>query len=320
MAKKIINPSVFLGKAFQKSDEIPLPQVAVKQTKPLLGPAFHSKEKTVEAVIGQPQKQMLGKAFDGYKPSAQLSAPTSKQAVNANLSPTLNSRKAELKNKIAVKIPIPGDEGFISKYNQFEKVVQEIEQNNESLQQMQLGLSLGALAGNNKFSSSLNKAGNKFAPVGKVSDILEKALWIGDAVRAVTDPEYRAEADKGMGRLVDSELEGADLFFQALDYAGRRPVAFGGAALRGLQNGINSEKQQALEELSNILDIEVSAQKENNKSRILPKGYKADDAKVTNPNKNKLDPNKNDELLLELAKKAFAEDAFYPQQSRQNYL
>jgi hypothetical protein len=295
MAIKFPYTTDMLGKAFRNVDEIPLPQVPVKPTKPLLGEAFNPTKKPTVTI----------------PPRATIQPSLAKEAVNTNLSPTLNLKKAELQKKIRQSPDI--GKSFIDTYNKTEQVVQKIEDTNQLLQNMQFGLAVGAASPDLKISSTAGKTLNQLAPASRASDITEKALWALDAIRAVGDPEYRAEADKGMGRMVDSGLEGVNLFLQALQYANQRPIAFGGATLRGWQNGINSEKQQALEELSNILDIETAAQKENNKSRILPKGYKADDAKITNPNNNKLDPSKNDNLLLELAKRAFTEN------NNQNY-
>ncbi len=229
---------------------------------------------------------------------------------------SINLNKPQLKsaNKQAPDI----GESFIAAYNPFEEVVQKVENTNQVLQNFQVGLAIGAVSPDRLTSSISNKVSNKAAPFLKGSDYVDIGLKAVDAARALVDPEYRNEADKGYDRLLDSGLEGADLFGQALQYASQRPVGFAAAAMRKYQD-VN-EKQKIHEGKIAESDKDLARRKEEYKSRVLPKGYKTDDAKVTNPNKNKLDPNKNDELLLELAKKAFAEDALYPQQNRQNYL
>jgi hypothetical protein len=226
--------------------------------------------------------------------SPRIVIPTdlAKNAVSVS-KPSVDLRKSQLMSKIN-QAPDIG-ESFIAPYNKFEEVVQKVEQSNDALQNMQFGLALGAASPNLKTSSISGKALNKLAPISKASDIVEKALWVGDAVRALGDSEYRAEADKGMGKMVDSNLEGADLFLQALQYVSQRPIAFGGATLRGLSNGINSEKQQALEEMSEILDAEISVKKDDVKSRILPKGWKVTEKQMT----------PEDYAMLDAAKKLF---------------
>ena len=292
-----------LKQAAQKADEIPrvvlqkeqVLQAPANKAKPLIGPAFYPKDK-MDKVTGW-QSTIL------------------KREASANM-PSVNLTKPQL-GRTTKQLPDLG-KSFIDAYNPLEKVVQEVEDANQFLQNLQSGLAFGTVSPNKSISSISNKGLNKFAPVFKGSDYADIGLQVVDAGRALLDPEYRDQADKGYDRLLDSGLEGADLFVQALQYANQRPVGFAAAAMREYQD--IGEKQKMYEDKIAQSDIDEAKQKEKYKSRVLPKGYKADDAKITNPNNNKLDPSKNDKLLLELAKKAFAKDAFYPQQNRQNYL
>jgi hypothetical protein len=198
-------------------------------------------------------------------------------------------------------------ENFIAPYNKLEKEIQGIENVNNFLQNSEFAINVAS------------KLTPKIRPVSGKSDIIQKVLWATDAARALTDSEYRAQADTGFGNIVDSDLKGSDLFFQALKYASQRPIAFGGATLRSIQGENKSNREQDLERVTAKTDSKIEQKKQELKSRILPHGHKMQEAKLFDANKNMFNI-LNEDAFSNFAKQAFAPEQVYGSQIANNAL
>jgi hypothetical protein len=200
-------------------------------------------------------------------------------------------------NAPITKVPDVGD-SFIEPYSLLEKAVQWAEKANSMVQNLEFGAALGThVQGSGKISKSIVGQSNKFlGKLGGKASHIDVFLKGVDASRALLDPEYRTKASEGVTRLMDSGLDGRDLFLQAAEYAIERPVSFSGALIREQQDV--SKKQDQLEKQITNSVKDTGNKKAAQKTAILERGWRNQDPTM-------LDGSNKEEMELSAAKKFF---------------
>jgi hypothetical protein len=251
-----------LGKAFQVAKKDDSARVVLKNNAP------STKQASVK----------LGKAFQPNDNSPFASANNFFGGLSGNTVKLPN--KINLTKKEIAKFERPPvSEQLVEQYSPLERAVQNLETLNDlasgALFVNSLALSNPNAASLPKPFKSLNKIAGK---IGAKNDYADVALWAVDASRALLDPEYRSEIDKGINRFMDSGLEGSDMVAQALQYGAQRPVGHAAGLMRSYQN--TAKEQKRLDAENVVLDQKLKKKKEDSKSAIIPKGSKVDDQNV----------------------------------------